>query len=222
MTEFPESARVGRGIPLAQLQRQGVPERAVRPVRSLVWAYKLAPGTVRLPATEKVKEIEVLDVTLRDPPPTPRALAAALAAIDRAIPNPLVFRVFSADGDFRLLACAIKVSGGALQGDSDLFRLFRTEQDVGLPLGTTDLESFLKRFAAAVADMETTPEETLAALDGRHYRLEGLRADLEETERKITKAEGLDRKYDLAKKRLLLREEMDACRKPDAGKEEVC
>ena len=91
-------------------------------------------------------------------------------------------------------------SGGALRGDSDLFRLFRTDEtDVPLPQGCATLESLLLRFAAAVAGMEPHERETLRGLEERHYRLESLRADREDLKRRISQEAHLERKYALAK-----------------------
>lgn len=200
MTDFPAAAAFGKRIPLAELRRQGLPPRFAALVKSLAWAFKLAPGTVGLPATESVREIEVMDLALRQKGEAPRALAALAAALDRLIPNPLVFRLFTEDGDALGFALNLKPSGGALRGDSDLFRLFRTtETDVPFPQGCASLETLLLRFAADMVGMGVRPGETLRALDERHYRLEALRADCADLERKLACEAQLGRKYALAK-----------------------
>ena len=169
-------------------------------MKSLAWSYKLAPATVGLPATESVREIEVMDLSLRRKGEAPRALAALVSALDRLIPNPLLFRLFTEDGDALGFALNLKPSGGALHGDSDLFRLFRTaETDIPLPQGCASLETLLLGFAANMVGMSVRPGESLQALDERHYRLEALRADCADLERKIAREVQLGRKYALAK-----------------------
>lgn len=200
MTDFPAGASFGKRIPLAQLRGQGLAPRFAAFVKSLAWSYKLAPATVGLPATESVREIEVMDLSLRRKGEAPRALAALVSALDRLIPNPLLFRLFSEDGDALGFALNLKPSGGALRGESDLFRLFRTDAtDIPLPQGCASLETLLLRFAAAVAGMAPREGEGLRALDERHYRLEALRAGRGELDGKISRETQLDRKYALAK-----------------------
>ena len=208
MIEFPKSAAYGKKIPFAQLKKQGLPARYSEWMKSLTWAYKLSPATMNLAATESVREIEVMDLTLKEKCSTLRTLATLITAIDKLIPSPLIFRVFDEDGEGRGGAFNLKVSGGALYGTSDAFRLFRTEGDVALPSGVVDLESFFKNLAASVAGMTALPGETLKDLDARHYRAESLRADRAEIERKISKEKQLERKYALAKEKQRIEREL--------------
>ena len=208
MIEFPQSAAYGKKIPFVQLKKQGLPARYSEWMKSLVWAYKLSPATMNLAATESVREIEVMDLTLKEKCSTLRTLATLITAIDRLIPSPLIFRVFGEDGEGCGVAFNLKASGGALYGTSDVFRLFRAEGDVALPSGVVNLESFFKNLAASVAGMTVLLGETLKDLDARHYRAESLRADLAEIERKILKETQLDRKYALAKEKQRIQREL--------------
>ena len=201
MVEFPQSAYFGKRIFFAQLKKQGIAPRFGELIKSLVWAYKLSLSTMNLAATDAVKEIEVMDLSLKERCSTLRQKSALIAAIDRLIPNPLIFRLHDEEGRPSGIAFNIKVSGGGLFGTSDVFRLFHSAADVALPSGVTDLEAFLKFFAASVSGMATSPEETLRDFDARHYRMESLRADLADLERKLARETQLDRKYALAKER---------------------
>ena len=201
MTEFPQSAAYGKKIPFAKLKREGVAARFSDFIKSLVWAYKLSPSTMNLAATDAVKEIEVMDLSLKERCSTLRQKSALIAAIDRLIPNPLIFRLHDEEGRPSGIAFNIKVSGGGLLGTSDVFRLFHSPADFALSSGVTDLEAFLKVFAASVSGMATSPEETLRDFDARHYRMESLLADLADLERKLDRETQLDRKYALAKER---------------------
>jgi hypothetical protein len=97
-------------------------------------------------------------------------------------------------------------------GESEVFRLFHTDEtDLPLPQGNTTLESFYKRFAAAVGGMTTSPDESLRDLDARHYRLESLNAELADIEKKISKEVQLDRKYALAKEKQTIVKEIKQC-----------
>ena len=216
MTEFPKSAAYGKKIPFAKLKREGVAVRYSDFIKSLVWAYKLSPATIQLAATDKVKEIEVMDLTVKEKCSGIRQLAAVIAALDKVIPSPLIFRVFDEDGTPLKTALNLKASGGAMGGTSEVFRLFQTSLDVALPTGVVNMESFFKKFAAAVGGMMTTPDESLKDLEARHYRIESLRADLDEIERKLSKEMQLDRKYALAKEKQRIVKEIKQCQNSNA------
>ena len=107
------------------------------------------------------------------------------------------------------IAFNLKTSGGVAHGDSEVFRLFHTDEtDLPLPQGLTTLESFYKHFAAAVGGMTTSPDESLRELEARRYRAESLRADLADIEKKISRETQLDRKYALAKEKQRIEREL--------------
>lgn len=211
MIDFPKTAAFGKRIPFAILKKQGLAPRFVEFIKSLVWAYKLNPDTVQLAATEGIREIEVMDLTIKDKCSGARSLAAVISALDKIIPSPLIFRVFDEDGTPLKIAFNIKMSGGVPRGDSEVFRMFQSAVDAELPKGSLNLETFYKNFAAAVGSMTTTADESLRDLDARHYRREALKADIDEIDRKLAKEIRLDVKYRLMKDRQQLEKEMLKC-----------
>lgn len=211
MIDFPQTAAFGKRIPFAILKKQGLAPRFVEFIKSLVWAYKLNPDTVQLAATEGIREIEVMDLTIKDKCSGARSLAAVISALDKIIPSPLIFRVFDEDGTPLKIAFNIKMSGGVPRGDSEVFRMFQSAVDAELPKGLLNLETFYKNFAAAVGSMTTTADESLRDLDARHYRREALKADIDEIDRKLAKEIRLDVKYRLMKDRQQLEKEMLKC-----------
>lgn len=211
MIEFPSRAAFGKKIPLVQLRKEGLPNRLSELVKSLVWAYKLSPSTVQLAATESVKEVEVLDLTVKDACSNLRSLGAVISALDRIIPNPLIFRVYNEDGTPREVAFNLKTSGGSMIGTSDVFRLFHTREEVALPTGVVNLESFYKSCAAAVGGLNVSPSESIRDLEERHYKVESLRADLSEVEKKLLKETQFDRKYEFSKEKQRIAKEIEKC-----------
>lgn len=211
MIDFPQTAAFGKRIPFAILKKQGLAPRFVEFIKSLVWAYKLNPDTVQLAATEGIREIEVMDLTIKDKCSGARSLAAVISALDKIIPSPLIFRVFDEDGTPLKIAFNIKMSGGVPRGDSEVFRMFQTAVDAELPKGSLNLETFYKNFAAAVGGMTTTADESLRDLEVRHYHREALKADIDEIDGKLAKEIRLDVKYRLMKDRQQLEKEMLKC-----------
>ena len=81
MIDFPSSAAFGKKITQVQLKKHGFKSRLAGMVKSLVWAYKLAPATVNLAATEAVSEVEVLDLSLRGEGGKKRCLASVVSSV---------------------------------------------------------------------------------------------------------------------------------------------
>lgn len=99
MFAFPPSTAFGKAIPKSRiLTRVSLTSRVkglfTSQLAGIVWAHKLSPETLHLPATPAVPEIQVFDLRLKG------AVLdeAVLHAIDRAIPFPILHRLRSEDG----------------------------------------------------------------------------------------------------------------------------
>ena len=102
------------------------------------------------------------------------------------------------------------ILGGALLGDSPIYRLCRGfgETDETTVSGVTTLEAALVRWLAALAGMSVRAGEGVRAFAERHYRLESLRAQSADLEKKIVREKQLDRKYELSKEKRQLEKEV--------------
>nr|WP_315240744.1 DUF4391 domain-containing protein [uncultured Albidiferax sp.] len=92
MFAWPSQAAVDRPIAKAKIYAHAKPSAALRAlfveqVESITWAYKLAPGSVNLPAKPDVPEIEVFEIALK----LPDVSHSVLRCIDKAIPFPILF-----------------------------------------------------------------------------------------------------------------------------------
>ena len=210
MMAFPESAAFGKKIPLAQLKEKGASAKFLKWVKAVKWAYKLSPATLNLASTADVKEIEVLEVVLRPEGESARNRALAIEVLCTMIPNPCLFRLFNDEGGFVEEAICPKVSGGALYGDSPVYRLCRGfgETDANTIAGVTTLESALVNWSAALSGMGARAGEGVRAFIERHYRLEALRAQLADLDKKAMREKQLDKKYTLAKERAQVNKEI--------------
>lgn len=111
---WPEAARFDRRIPKDQVYSHTTIAPTVKAafvdhVDRLVWAYTLAPRTVGLPGTESVPEIQVIRVHAKDEDvPDP-----VLAAVDRAIPLPVILEIVreGAAGDLIRMRAAYRPLG---------------------------------------------------------------------------------------------------------------
>lgn len=216
MLIFPQSTRVNQRIPLEELKRQKVDRKIVEQIKSVEWAYKLAPSTLNLAATETIKEMTVLRITLREGVNSWRQRAVVFSALDAAIRSPLIFLVFDECGDALGVALNLKASSGTLTGDSLLFRLFYTENEVTLPSGVTTLESFYLHLAASIGGLALRPGETLRALNERHYRLQSLRDARDKLAKRIRNEQQLNLRFELAKERKTFEQEIALCQSSNA------
>ncbi|MFC6674088.1 DUF4391 domain-containing protein [Marinobacterium aestuariivivens] len=91
---WPKAAAFGRAIPKRKIYdhadaKTALKDLFVQDVDQITWAYKLAPETINIPATEAVSEIQVFQVKLK----TSGLDHKVLQAIDKAIPFPILFEL---------------------------------------------------------------------------------------------------------------------------------
>ncbi|QYX56521.1 DUF4391 domain-containing protein [Roseovarius sp. SCSIO 43702] len=101
---YPDQAQLKRVVPKARIYdavgaSTALKDRFVKELDQITWAYKLAPETIRLPATKQVPEIQVFRLTLK----TTELHPDVLRAIDRAVPFPLIFEL-RRDGQIQVAA----------------------------------------------------------------------------------------------------------------------
>lgn len=98
--QFPVQAEFGQIIPKEKIYQQVSAGKALKDrfsdeVKQIRWAYKLATSTINLPGSDDVPELEIITITLKG-----ETLANdVLAAIDKAIPLPLIFELKRQWGD---------------------------------------------------------------------------------------------------------------------------
>lgn len=110
---YPERALVNRMLPKNKVYANARPGRALRQrmveqVEEIVWKYKLAPATLRLPASPGIDEIQVFSIAQR----APELKEDVLRTLDRAIPSLLFFEL-SFQGRVRFAAAFKRMSEAA-------------------------------------------------------------------------------------------------------------
>lgn len=101
---YPSQAAFGRTLPKIKVyEHSGANTRLkdlfVNQVEQIVWAFKLAPETLHLPARPGVPEIQVFSLQLK----TPELHHDVLRCIDGAIPFPILFEL-TFDGRTQVIA----------------------------------------------------------------------------------------------------------------------
>jgi len=92
--DYPQSVVFGKVLPKSKIYEYAHPPALVRKlfvrqIDQIVWQYKLAPETLKLPATPTVHEIQLFRITLKEESVKPDVLRC----IDMAIASPLIFEL---------------------------------------------------------------------------------------------------------------------------------
>jgi len=90
--KLPESAKVNKFIPKTQFYNRvfitkKLKDDFINKVQKIVWKYKLAEDTINIKKTEKVEEIQIFDIELKEK----TTLKNILQIIDKVIPYPILF-----------------------------------------------------------------------------------------------------------------------------------
>jgi hypothetical protein len=110
MFDFPKQAELNRPVPKSKIYEFAKPSRAIRErfarqIAEIVWAYKLSPETINLPARDSIHEIQIFSIALKgrhvrhnaSRELTATALRPILLSIDKAIPSPVFYQLTLGD-----------------------------------------------------------------------------------------------------------------------------
>ncbi|MGH8157308.1 MAG: DUF4391 domain-containing protein [Rhodanobacter sp.] len=99
--QYPDRTAFDKDVPKARIlagarSRRGLRERLTGELASIVWACKLAPVSLNLPAGHEVAEIQIFRLRLK--PGIADVSESVLRALDQAIPSPILFEIQGASG----------------------------------------------------------------------------------------------------------------------------
>ena len=92
--EYPIKTKFNKLIPKNKIYEKAsintaLKDKIVKQIEKIVWLHKLSATTLNLNATDKITEIQVFDIELRED----NLDEGVLKAIDKAIPFPIVFQL---------------------------------------------------------------------------------------------------------------------------------
>lgn len=165
---LPEQAYVHRFIPKNKFFGKAVLNTKLKKeftdkIQKITWEYKLAEGTIGVPSTEKIEEIQIFEIQLkeRDIPKN------VLRIIDKSIPYPILY-VFTYEGH---VAYGITLKGEGEQ------RYYFTKWDEKQTFNFTGInlervyQGIVTSFIKDVGG-ETKDFKTIIAVDKRKEKLE--------------------------------------------------
>ncbi len=198
---YPAKAEFNRAIPKIKIYAGARPSKSVRDkfvkqVGEIVWRYKLSPETVNLASRGGFTEIQVFDIILRQQELDKRVLST----IDRAIPYPILYRLFY-EGRVKRMA-AWKRPAADSSGKWVTETYFETgwmkelDQHLPLPLAL-DIKSLYEQMLFAYIDLPRREGEDLGTLAERVEAIRRCRRDLEILKTKIKTEKQFNRKMEL-------------------------
>ena len=187
--DYPKNSAFGRVVPKNRIYDHvgastALKDLFVREVDQIVWAHKLAPETINLPATKTVSEIQVFHVTLK----TDSLSDDALRAIDRAIPFPIIFEL-THDGRVQVAAAHKRPS----EADSTRWVTSDHLRSTWLPAATPrsplpvalSLGALYDRILTALMPIEAEVGEDLATRMARLEVLQGKEREIARLEQRL-------------------------------------
>ncbi|HDR8931536.1 DUF4391 domain-containing protein [Burkholderia vietnamiensis] len=198
---YPSQAAFGRTLPKNKVyEHSGANTRLkdlfVKQVEQIVWAFKLAPETLRLPARPGVPEIQVFSLQLK----TSELDHDVLRCIDGAIPFPILFEL-TLDGRTQVIAAYKRPneSDTSRWVLSDYFATDwlpagcqRTVMPVALHMGGL-YEQLLHR----LIPLSVRPQESLVDLVGRVEQARAKQRELDKTTARLAKEKQFNRKVEI-------------------------
>lgn len=199
---WPASARFGARVPKERFYERtastaALREKFVTEVNRISWAYKLAAETINLPGSSEVPEIEILQLDAK----SSDISAQLLAAIDKAIPNPVIFEIHRDDahgGGVRMTA-AHKPAGSPAPKPNAYFSTGWMQGDAprtSLPTAIT-MTALYSELIGPLMPLVSRPGESPAVVGERLDAVRRLEREISTLERKLGAEPQLNRKVEL-------------------------
>ncbi|WIY82946.1 DUF4391 domain-containing protein [Propionimicrobium sp. PCR01-08-3] len=200
--QWPTAAHFGKRIPKEKFYEHATVSAALREkfvseVARVTWEYKLAEATINLPDSDEVPEIQVFRVEAKGIDVS----EPVLAAIDKAIPTPIIFEVTreAVDGkQVRMVAAHKQLGAGAPKISQYLTTGWQpadTERQL-LPTAIT-LSALYAALLEPLTDVDIRPGEGMSEVADRLKNVGKLEREIKTLERKLRTEKQFNRKIEL-------------------------
>lgn len=199
---WPEAAKFARRVPKEKFYEHGGVSTAVRQkfiseVRRITWDYKLAESTINLTGTTAVPEVQVFTIDSK----TSEVSEAILAAIDTAIPFPIIFEITRQSGaqpEVRMAAVHKQLGAGSprLTGYYSTGWQPADATRQSLPTAIT-LPALYAALLQPLTPLTARPGEEVSGAVDRLAAVRKLHREIAALERKLRTAAQLNRKVEL-------------------------
>lgn len=223
---WPRRAAVGKMVTKKAILEHSVAttslrEALFREVDTILWAYRLGPDTLGIPAGRSTSEIHVLQVALKDCPVDDAAMARILGLVAASMPHrPLMFEVTRGtadDLDTRTAVVGLPVAPTSASAAS-MFAGTWCDVDavrVDLPVAF-DLDDLRRQLVAPLLPVRPRHGESFTDLMHRSERFLQASVEMDNLERRMDREHQFNRKAELRRKCLRQARYLDQLRSGDA------
>lgn len=200
--QWPANTRPDIRVPKEKLYESGpasavVREKLVSDVKRITWAHKLAEETINLLSTAAVPEIEVFEIDCKHDD----VADAVLAAIDKAVPNPIIFEIARerhGRSEIRMVA-AHKTHGASPPKVRSYYSTGWMPADTErAPLPTAiSLPALYAALLASLTPVSVRAGEDVSEIGARLETVRRLEREIVALERRIRSEPQLNRKFEL-------------------------
>jgi hypothetical protein len=189
--EYPTRTVVNRVIPKTRIYQHtgagtSLKDKFITQVEKIIWAAKLSPETINLPATANVAEIQIFRIALK----SDNLQDEVLKAIDRAIPSPIIFELEHHD---QLKVAAAHKRHSESKADSRVISDYlhsdwasKTAQRAPLPLAL-DLAELYKQLLTTLLPIDADNTEPLSEQLERTAGLKAKEREIEKLQAKLNR-----------------------------------
>lgn len=212
---WPPAARFGRVVPKTKFYEHGtvsagVRQKFVAEVQRIMWAYKLADETIHLRGNEAVPEIQVFVVDAKGDDVS----YDVLAAIDRAVPLPIVFEINRDQGgqsQTRMAACHKRLGGPKPKLSGYFSNRWLPADTKRSPLPSAlDLPSLYGGLLTPILPISVRAGERLSEATERVGQARKMEREIATLERRLRAERQLNRKVELRRELKDLEGRLDA------------
>lgn len=197
---YPAKAALNRVVPKTKIYANTKPSKSIKDkfvsqISEIIWKYKLSPETTNLAARDGFTEVQIFEITLKEP----ELGTEVLDAIDKAIPYPIFFRLLYNDQVKTVAAYKRPAADGS--GSWVIDEYFETEwSDVTAPIiplpVALDMKSLYEQMIGAFIDLTPRNGEPLESLVERVRMIRKYRRELRALESKINGEKQFNRKVE--------------------------
>ncbi|OGV17595.1 MAG: hypothetical protein A2X47_11635 [Lentisphaerae bacterium GWF2_38_69] len=209
---FPCNACVGKILPKNKIYEHGSPsasikESFVKDIEKIIWAYKLSPETINVPANGFVQEIQIFKVILKKE----SIKDETLAVIDKSIPSPILYEIIF-NNKFRYAAAYKR------QSESDktkwvvssyFYTSWFSEDTQRSPIPIAlDLQTLYETLIANILPIRSRQNENIIELVARAERIEMKNREAAQLEISMNREKQFNRKVELNSELRKLKQEI--------------
>lgn len=202
MLQLPGKAKFNRNIPKKKFYEQTRANEKlkglfIQQIESIYWQYKLSKETTNLSPTKDVEEIQIIEITLREP----ELSETILKKIDTQIPYPVLY-VLTYNQRHKLKMAYKERSQRRINQykvisyhESDwLTKEELSERDI---LKGINLQQVYENLIRSLSKVQTSQEEDLEQTVEREVKRQTLERQIEQLEKKIKRERQFNRKVEM-------------------------